>query len=493
VLFFTAPFVLFNQGVSKMNTNFMPIQSASKNLPEQIPTGSVATSSRSCESGKPSQYCQMGAWLSGGAFFLAMVFFMGPRQAWSDERPHKITHPEQAAQKTAQTDSASKESAEQQPAPKYIARAYLRIAFREQTLVFPSGREPSMAEYELFKNTQAQYVKNPFVLSAALRKEEINRLPILKQQDDPISWLRQNLKVSFPGHAEIMEISLAADNADEAGAIVTAVLDAYMSEVIDTERDRRRQRISELDRVYSEKETEVRNRRSELKRLAEQLGTAETETLNLKQRLTLDELASYRQELVRSQFEVNKLRQELASREAELKDVKDAEISDIECEMFAQKDLVLNNLLQEIMWLKKDKQYKSEGTTEKDKSKIAEELQVGLERLQRDYAERIAQIREEIRRKMIRDAEKKIKGLEASIEIAARQQRVTEEQMERLRKLADQFGSSSIDVEMLRNNISNLDKALNSIAAEREKLRVELRAPSRVTPLQHQAVVEKVE
>jgi succinoglycan biosynthesis transport protein ExoP len=367
---------------------------------------------------------------------------------------------------------------------RYTATAILRLAYEEPQLVFSTGQRPYEAEFEIFKNTQMQYIRNPFVLSTALNKPEINRLAVLRKEVDPVMWLMEKVSVSFPGKAEFMEISLTTDKAQDAANIVTAVVDAYMTEVVERERDQRRTRISELDRVYTEKESEVRNRRSELKRLADQLGTAEKETISLKQRLTLDELASFRQELVRSQFEVGRLRSELASRRAELKAVENTEVSDLECQIYAQQDPILKNLVQEIMWRRIDSEYTIGALKPgNNSSKFASRYQGELERFERDYAERMGQVRDEIRRRRVDDVEKEVARVEAAIEVATKQQKATEGEMERLRKLADQFGSTSIDVEMLRSNIDNLDKALSSIADEREKLRVELRSGSRVTQI----------
>ncbi len=294
-----------------------------------------------------------------------------------------------------------------------------------------------------------------------------------------------------------MEIKLATNDPDEAADIVTAVVDAYMNEVVDYEKDQRRFRLSELDRIWTEKDQEVRNRRNELKQLAEQLGTAESETLNLKQKLTLEELAAYRQELARSEFDMGRLRSELASRHAELQAVKNADISDLECEMFAQSDSVLKKLIEEILWQKMDKDFTSKATAADEKSaedktaKSAEKHPADLEKLERAYKDRIAQVRDEIRRKQMFKVEKEIKRLEAAIEITNKQIQSNDRDVQRLKSLAEQFGSSSVDVEMLRSDIQNREKSLTSIAGEREKLKVELKSPSRVTRVGGKAEAEK--
>ena len=237
---------------------------------------------------------------------------------------------------------------------------------------------------------------------------------------------------------------------------------------------------------------EVRNERNKLKDLAEQLGTGEAETLNLKQKLTLEELATYRKQLAERDSEVGRLRSELASRQAELQAVKNADISDLECEMFAASDPVLKTLLQEIMWRKMDKEFASQTPAPDDKSsKDAEKHEVDPQRVTKAYADRIQQIREEILHKRQTEVEKEIKRLEAAIEIANKQQKNIGDEVQRLRKQAEQFGSSSVDVEMLRADILVRDKSLDSIASERDKLRVELRSPPRIEVMPGKVKAEK--
>ncbi len=367
----------------------------------------------------------------------------------------------------------------------YRASAYLRVSYQEKTLVFSSGEHPYEPEFEIFKNTQLQLIMNRFVLSAALRRPEenpISRRPILKNQNDQAGWLMKNLSVSFPGKAELMEISLTTYDPKEAADIVTAVVDAYMNEVVDYEKDQRRVHLSELDRVWTDKDQEVRNKRNELKQLADQLGTAVSETLNLKQKLTLEELATYRQELARSEFELGRLRSDLAARRAELESVKNVDISDIECELYAQYDQSLRNLIQEIQWRKMDSEYTTGALAPGSKSsRLAGRYQGEMDRFQKDYEERISQIRDEIRHKRQSEVERDIKRVEASIDVSNKQLQSNDRDVQRLKSLAEQYGGSSVDVEMLRADIENREKSLTSIAGEREKLKIELKSASRVT------------
>ncbi len=109
-----------------------------------------------------------------------------------------------------------------------------------------------------------------------------------------------------------------------------------------------------------------------------------------------------------------------------------------------------------------------------------DQYQNQLDRFLNEYKDRIGKIKEEILHRRQSEVEKEIKRLEAGIEITNKQQKNIDEEVQHLKKQAEQFGSSSVEVEMLRADILVRDKSLESIASERDKLRVELRSPPRI-------------
>ena len=63
----------------------------------------------------------------------------------------------------------------------------------------------------------------------------------------------------------ILEVSVTLPDREEATAIVNAVVKSYMDEVKDRDRQLRRLRIDNLERIFSEKEDEVRTKREQLR------------------------------------------------------------------------------------------------------------------------------------------------------------------------------------------------------------------------------------
>jgi capsular exopolysaccharide synthesis family protein len=195
----------------------------------------------------------------------------------------------------------------------------------------------------------------------------------------------------------------------------------------------------------------------------------------------------YRNQSAQRDFEVGRLRSDLGARQAEFKAVQNADVSDTECEMYAQGDPVLRDLMQEIMWHKQDSEYASgvlkdsaQKDTARKPNRFLDQYQVQLDRFENEYKDRIGKIKEEILHKRQSEVEKEIKRLEAAIEIANKQQKAVDEEVQHLKKQAEQFGSSSVDVEMLRADIAVRVKSLDMIESERDKLKVELRSPPRI-------------
>ena len=318
------------------------------------------------------------------------------------------------------------------------------------------------------------------MLAAALRDREVAKLPSIRREQrtgDPVRWIKGQLRVTFPGDAEIMEVSLTAENPEEAATLVKAVVDAYLHEFVNTDVDRRRLRLAELDRAVSEKEQDIRARREELKKLATELGTSTTENLTLRQKLVLEELSLYRQELRKMQTDLRVATGRLAVQKTSLTaDIEEIDASDPAVESVARTDPIAREVFMELGWLRADKlhsQHPDSAAGEK-----------AIKALQKSYDARLAELVPVVRQKMRAKREAEIRRTEAEIAVQKEQLKDLETQTQRKQQEAEKFGNSTVDMEMLLADIKNADYVLNLLASERDRLRVENRAAPRVILLQ---------
>lgn len=111
-------------------------------------------------------------------------------------------------------------------------------------------------EAKIFKHTQAELIKSPFVLNSALRKPQIAQLPAISRQDNPVDYLAQKLDVSFPDESEIMRISLYCEDSEQSTTILDAILDSYMENIAQAERE---ERTKTLETLRSQHQKSVRD------------------------------------------------------------------------------------------------------------------------------------------------------------------------------------------------------------------------------------------
>ncbi len=367
----------------------------------------------------------------------------------------------------------------------YKASTFLRIAMQDKAILNATTIDSVDRDFfEIYKNTQQQLVSGRFVLLAALRRPEVAKLPIIQEvsrREDPVEWLQEYLSVSFPGRAEIMEISVTRYDKEEAAILARAVVDAYLTEVVNAERDQKQQHFNELDRACSEKETEVRSKREDLKKMAETFGTSDSDTINVQQRIELELLSIYRQDAARSQYEVRKLQSELASQKAVLRSMENMTVNDAEVEMMVMNDPIAKQLFMELGWRKMQQIYTAGAVVAEAKSMYADRYQQDLQIMQQQYDDRRAEIAELVKQKRISEVQVEIEKADAFIAVMSEQEASAQKLVQEQQAKAEKLGISSVDVEMMRADIKNLDMVLAEISGEREKLRVELRSAPRIT------------
>ena len=82
-----------------------------------------------------------------------------------------------------------------------------------------------------YQNTQQALVMSQLVLNAALQESNVAAYRMVREQADPVAWLRDTLSVEFAAGSEVMEISLSGSDPEELAGLVNAVKKAYMDEV----------------------------------------------------------------------------------------------------------------------------------------------------------------------------------------------------------------------------------------------------------------------
>lgn len=374
--------------------------------------------------------------------------------------------------------------------PKYKASALLRLSSQETSLVFEDAEG---TDFQIFQGTQKALVRTRLVMTAALRN--MSDSDVL-QLEKPVEWMLDNVKVDTPANTEIMTIGVTATKDADPVEVVNATVDAYVVEVVNRVRDTRQRRLAGIEDVFSKKQAESRKRRNELRRITEELGTGDEQTLALAQQMKIQELSFVRTKLIELQSTRSTRIAELKSLEA-LREIQDGEIdeedivpTEADIDTAIARDTIYNSLVT-------DKVNLSRAALEaqlafKDSANIPLKSLNRQTDLQMD--QRVDQIKEVLLAVAPLKHRARVKLREQELNQRAAQIRAELDVLEELRgllsddetRLTEEFkqvGNQSIEVETMRRDIAQLDAVLASIAQQREELKVELQSRPRVEVL----------
>jgi len=97
----------------------------------------------------------------------------------------------------------------------YTAAALIRVSSIEPHLL-PAEQAAYRADGDAFQRTQMALVKTKRVLVKALQNEKVANSTLVAGQSDPVSWLEEELKVSYIEGTELLRVALSSENAQEA-------------------------------------------------------------------------------------------------------------------------------------------------------------------------------------------------------------------------------------------------------------------------------------
>lgn len=375
--------------------------------------------------------------------------------------------------------------------PRYTATAVLRIRCQSRVLLYPTRRGP--AEFALYKATQAELIRSNFVLLAALRRlntPETDSLgwdataaaaatEVIRQQPDAVRWLRDRLRVDFPGGGELMRIRLTAREPNAAAALVNAVVESYMDEIVAAEQSEQRRHLDELDRAYSMKDNELRAAKASLNSLRALLGSEDSPAARMQHEFQLEQLQSPRRWFLELRAQRLSAEMDLTLAKAEFKAVQESasakgDIPQEELDRARAQDSVASQLEIELIGRKARRSAlaaESAPATEGELRRLDREI----ETIEQELAGRSERAARKARTARVADLADRICQTEARREsLADQSHKVERELMEGLTDIRQTGPCCSIDVEIQEVEVAQIEKILEQLREERERLRVEL-------------------
>jgi hypothetical protein len=385
--------------------------------------------------------------------------------------------------------------------PNYSASAYLRIDSENRPL-FSKTADTSLGngtDFNLYRNTQAQLIKTPFVLNAALRDQKISSLQVITEQNDALQYLAERLTVIFPGDGELMQVSYSSTDAPSAISIVNAVVNAYMDEVVVNERHDQLARLKDLESVRDESEAKVRDKRSKLRSFAVSLGTDESDSLTLAQKAALLRYDNLTEKLREIQFEIMQAEGEMKiavdfdrrRKEADMpSDSTDASqpMDESMAKEEARATPILAERSSDVVQLEDEI-----GSAKSKLNSLSDEFGpthavVGLLKEAIEDKVQLLELRKQVDQQ--RTALRMLGGINFDLgalavrrQVLANQEKILQEQVDTLATETRRMGTVSIDMELMRSEISIAEDVLRRVGEEIEHTLIELKRSSRINVL----------
>lgn len=370
--------------------------------------------------------------------------------------------------------------------PQYLATAYLRVASTEPRLV--SGAASANAqEFEVYKRTQKELVLGRFVLQAALRNSQVAGIRKVQEQLDPATWLARELEVDFPGGAEIMSISMSGDSPMEAAAYVNAVMDAYIHEVVEVEAQQERNKLDKLTEAHERTIDESRKRRDALRERVDAVGTGDSQALTLKQQIALQRYATLQGEHTRVELE-------LSAADVELQDLRQQQTEGAapapppeEIERAVNADPKVAEQRARVGDIARRLAETKAAATEEIGKRLVEKYTKRLAEAKQTLADWVAEARvaAQIAAQEVMAGKRAAEVVRLEHRVALLKQRAEKlkQDLSAAEDDAGMIGASSVDIEIKRAEIEQLDELSRRLGREIETLRVDLMSPRRITEL----------
>ena len=373
-------------------------------------------------------------------------------------------------------------------------------------------------ELKNYKNTQRQLLLQPTALNKAIKDSEVASLQQIRENPDPVGWLQKKLKVVYPDDAEIMNVTFTSTDPVTAHRIVKAVVDVYMKDVVEKDRLERLSRIERLRQILSDAEEKVRTKRGNLSTLVDKFGTGDTNTINLAQQSVIQHFGFLRQELSKVTFELLRAKSELAASSFAGSDPAEAapkpvvtrpgeggagaskEVGPHGLSMLDEQNVVLVEAIDndpEVTRFKREvKGYEDKIALAQKRydPKVAEsyasKYRQALEDTKVKLAERQKKVKQLIESGVTTGVQAPVRGENLPLKIKALETHAQElrNEMIALEEESRKFGKSSIEVEMMRKEITNLDPIVDNVTQEIERTTIELQSASRITRYQSTGV-----
>ncbi len=375
--------------------------------------------------------------------------------------------------------------------PKFTATAWLRVATPTGIIQGPSDNRN---EYGTYQRTQAARVKHPSVLNDALKRPEIKRLNLLKQQPDQILFLTDEIKVELQEGSELIKVSMSARDPAELIPLVNAVAQEWLNDGTSKEQSQQAGNITKVEDAYNQAREELRQKYNRLGELASRAGTKDSQVLSDKQRALILTFTEVKKQHLEMAFKLMNARQKLALHKARVKALQAAPVPETALEEAVEADPMVKAHTAKILMIQDKINEFIAADARRDNSTLLD-LRKLLAATKQTCEARRAELRQTLgarfQQKAHAQSDAELAQMEEEVALLTEQERDLRAQVEKLGSQEEKVGTRSTELDVLTWDIKQAEKREAFLGDALKMRQVELGRPERLSIYQEAALQKR--
>lgn len=121
------------------------------------------------------------------------------------------------------------------------------LRFQSTVGVFGSDSQINYVKEKGYRETQVKLITSPFMLQSAIREPEINSLPIIKREKEPITFLQKSIMAYIPKESDLLCVRMTGENPSEMVKVVNSLAKVYLEQAEDQAKQERLEKKKHLD------------------------------------------------------------------------------------------------------------------------------------------------------------------------------------------------------------------------------------------------------
>jgi succinoglycan biosynthesis transport protein ExoP len=370
--------------------------------------------------------------------------------------------------------------------PKFLATQLIQVSSKQQTALEQGINRDT---HSMLMKTIADRIKSRDVNMRALNQDGVRNLRLVRKQPDSLStliWIEENLKVEYREGSELLNITLAGEDANDLTVLVGAMTKSLLQIVNGEDKKQRKDRLDRYNRLHVESKEKLRDKVAEKEALLGKNGVKDTNTL-LQQQITARYRLERAQEILgQHQYELDRKNTKLAALQQAKFKIKDAPAAEIRLKDIYDNDPELKKDSEKATKLEYVIEHLRKAGHREDDSLVVQnraDLDKIKKRLEKSVEEAKGGFIAKLRKNLEAEIDTKLAEIQAEIGPLEKHVAKYQKDVDTLGKSAEDINFWTGKLHLLETDIAQQEKAVANLFDAVKKAEVEEEAEPRISQI----------